>query len=87
MKLVQHVQVVDQLRNVLKRIRPDLLGPDVLQGSFGLLGIIPEIGLLRDQLFIFYFKALTIVVKDTSSRRSHEPSSLSTVLLSLSFGC
>jgi hypothetical protein len=72
---------------VLKRIRPDLFGPDVFQGSFGLLGIIPEIGLLGDQLFIFYFEALTIVVKDTPSRRSHEPSSLSTVLLSLSFGC
>jgi hypothetical protein len=68
---------------MLKGIRPDLFGPDGLQRGFGLLGIVPEIGLLRDQLFIFYFYALTIVVKDTPSRRSHEPSSLSTVLLSL----
>ena len=47
-----------------------------------MFGIIPEISLLGDEFFVFYFYALMIVVKDTSSRRSHEPSSLSTVLLS-----
>jgi hypothetical protein len=34
-----------------------------------LAGIVPEIGLLSDEFLIFYFKALTIVVKDTPSRR------------------
>jgi hypothetical protein len=33
---------------VIIGIRPDLFGPDVLQDGFSLLGIVPEIGLMRD---------------------------------------
>jgi len=53
-----------------------------VQNGFGLFRIVPEIGLLGNQLFVFYLSDLTIVVKDTSSRRSYEPSSLSTDLMS-----
>jgi len=54
---------------MLKGIGPNFFGADVFQNSFSLFGIVPEISLLGDEFFIIYFNALTIVVKDTSSRR------------------
>lgn len=68
-ELVEYFEVVDQLGNVVEGVGPDFLRTDIFKNSFGLFRIRPEIGLLRDQFFVFYFKALTIVVKDTSSRR------------------
>jgi hypothetical protein len=66
--------------DALVGIGPDFLGAKLFQCSFCLFGIIPEIGLLGNQLFVFYFDDLTIVVKDTSSKPQFWPSSLSTVL-------
>jgi hypothetical protein len=54
---------------MLKSISPDFLGADIFKNGFGLFGIVPEISLLGDEFFISYFKTLTVVVKDTSSRR------------------
>ena len=78
-----NIVIVEKLIHALKSIRPDFLLADVVQNGFGLFRIVPEIGLLGNQLFVFYLSDLTIVVKDTSLRRSYEPSSLSTDLLSL----
>jgi hypothetical protein len=77
MKLIEHVEVVDCFGHSLIGIGPDFLGPDILQDGFGLLGIIPEIGLVRDPLLVFDFYAFAIVVKDTSSRQPLWPSRLS----------
>lgn len=79
MKLIQYLEVVNLFANGIIGVGPDLLGPDVFQDYFGLFGIIPEISLLADSLFVFDFYSLAIVVKDTSSRQPLGPSSLSTV--------
>jgi len=68
--------------DLIKGIGPDLFGPDTSQNGFSLLGIVPKIGLVGDELLVFYFGNLAIVVKDTSSRPPHGSSSLSTVLWS-----
>jgi hypothetical protein len=60
------------LGDFFKSISPDLLGPDVLENCFGLLGTVPEVRLVRDSLLVFYFGLLAIVVKDTSSRRRYD---------------
>jgi hypothetical protein len=67
------------------RIRPDFLGAQFLKFGFGFFRTVPEIGLLGNEFFVFYFNDLTIVVKDTSSKPLFWPSSLSTVLLSSGF--
>jgi hypothetical protein len=85
MELIQYLEVFDGLVDVFKRVSPYFFRPDIFQNHFGLLWICPEISLLGDQLFILYFNCLTIVVKDTSSRRSRGPSSLSTCLMSWIF--
>jgi hypothetical protein len=54
---------------MLEGIRPYFFCTDIFQNYFSLLGVVPEIGLLGYKFFVTYFKALTIVVKDTSSRR------------------
>jgi len=82
MKFVQNLKVLNGFIDLLKGVGPDLFRADVLQNNLSLLRICPKIGLLGDELLIFYFNSLTIVVKDTSSRRSLGPSSLSTCLMS-----
>jgi hypothetical protein len=72
MEFIQNFQVIKLLADFVKGISPDLLGPDVLQNGFGLLGVVPEIRLVRDPLLVFYFSLLAIVVKDTSSRRRYD---------------
>jgi len=82
MEFMEHFQVFHQFVDLLERIGPDLFGADVFQDYLGLLRVDPKVSLLGDQFLIFYFKSLPIVVKDTSSRRSCGPSSLSTCLMS-----
>jgi len=82
MKFIQHFQVFEKFVDTFKGVCPDLFQAEGMKDCFSLFWIIPEIGLLGNKLFVFYFNDLTIVVKDTSSRRSYEPSSLSTDLLS-----
>jgi hypothetical protein len=83
---MKHLQVVNRFADGLIGIGPDLLGPYVLQDRFGLLGVVPEIGLVGDPFFVFDFYAFTIVVKDTSSRQPLGPSRLSAGRLSYAFG-
>jgi hypothetical protein len=78
-KFIQYLEVINLFVDSIIGIRPDFLGADVFQDYFGLFGIIPEISLLADSLFVFDFYSLAIVVKDTSSRQPRGPSSLSTV--------
>src|SRR5690606_28095120 len=84
MKFVQDLQILQHFENVLKSVSPDLFGADTFEDCLCLFWIIPEIGLLGNQFFVCDLSALTIVVKDTSSRRQRVPSSLSTVLWSWS---
>jgi hypothetical protein len=69
MKFLQYFQVIHEFGDVVKRVSPHFFGADAFQDCFSFFGFVPEIGLVRDQFFVFYFKALTIVVKDTPSRR------------------
>src|SRR5205085_3575 len=71
-ELEQHFEVVELLINLFIRVGPNLFGAYVLQKCFRLFGVIPEIGLLGDALFVFYLGTLAIVVKDTSSRRRYD---------------
>jgi hypothetical protein len=77
MKFIEHLEVVREFTHGLIGVSPNLLGPDIFQDRFGLLGVVPEIGLVGDPLFVFDFYAFTIVVKGTSSRQPLWPSRLS----------
>src|SRR5690606_15527555 len=81
-EFVQHFEVVKRLAYLLESVSPHLLRAQFAKHSFCLAWILPKICLLGDSFFVAYFYNLTIVVKDTSSRRKREPSNLSVVLLS-----
>lgn len=77
MKFIENFEVVELLVYFFIRVGPDFLRADVLQDDFRLFGVVPKIVLLGDAFFVFDFYFLTIVVKDTSSKPRHGPSSLS----------
>src|SRR5690606_27904073 len=81
-KFIKYFQVVNKLLHALVRVGPHFLGPQIFQDSFGLFRVVPEIGLLGNEFFVFYFDDLTIVVKDTSLKPRCALSSLSVVLKS-----
>ena len=82
MKLVQDFQIIELLCQLIERIGPDFFWANALEDDFRLLGVVPKFGLVRDAFFVFYFRFLAIVVKDTSVRRRRGLLSLSGFLRS-----